>query len=113
MALRTIKGSAESKKQPVFAHFDKPTPETKKPDSINVNINDIMEKMGLPQFTYDSFKAAYDADPQIQEIVDNFSSEGIEINAEEKDDGVVDKDTDSNAVSKMAKAATDLSDNIG
>lgn len=111
MALRTVKNSAESKNRPVFLHFEKPTAEDKKPDHINVNINDIMQNMGMPQFTYDSFTAAYEADPQIQELVDNFNAQGISMNtddAEEEPESA--GNDDDNTVSQMAKSATDLSD---
>jgi hypothetical protein len=111
MALRTVKSSAESKNKPVFLHFEKPSSESKKPDSINVNINDIMKNMGLPQFTYDSFTAAYEADPQIQELVDNFNSQGISMNSDDaEEDPEQGNDDAGKTVSQMAKSATDLSD---
>ena len=113
MALRTIKANAEKRKEPVFAHFEKVNRESIKSDYINVNLNDIMENLGIPQFTYDSFKVSYDNNPQIQELIDNFSSEGITINSDESTDLPKSGDGDSNTVSNMAKAATDLSDNLG
>lgn len=112
MALRTIKSSAESKNKPVFLHFETPSRENLKPNTVNLDINDVMENMGLPQFTYDTFKAAYDSDPQVQEIVHNFSSEGIEMNVDDSEDtGMQGKNDDAgDSVEQMAKAATDLSD---
>ena len=110
MALRTVKNSAESKDKPVFLHFEKPSSESIKPDHINVDINDIMQNMGLPQFTYDSFTAAYDADPQIQELVDNFNSQGISMNSEDAEEEPQQDSGDDQTVSQMAKSATDLSD---
>ena len=112
MALRTIKSSAESKNKPVFLHFETPSGESLKPNTINLDINDVMENLGLPQFTYDTFKAAYDVDPQMQEIVHNFSAEGIEMNVEDaEDDTPQGKNDDAgDSVEQMAKAATDLSD---
>jgi hypothetical protein len=111
MALRTVKNSAESKNKPVFLHFQKPSPDDAKPDHINVNINDIMENMGLPQFTYDSFTAAYEADPQIQELVDNFNSQGISMNSDDAEEEPEQGNDDAgDTVSQMAKSATDIGD---
>jgi len=112
MALRTIKGSAETKDRPVFAAFDKITADNRKSDHLNVNINDIMKNLSMPQFTYDSFKAAYDVDPQIQELVDNFNEDGITINADSSSDDSVETDsTDTDySVTQAAKAATDIGD---
>jgi hypothetical protein len=111
MALRTIRASAESKGKPVFAHFKKPTQETVKQGHINIDINEVLENMGAPQFSYDTFKETYDSVPQIEQLVDNFNSEGIFINSEEADEEMQGNDDDKSTVSQMAKAATDLSDN--
>lgn len=111
MALHTIKNSAEQKGKPAFLHFEKPTKEAIKPGYINVNLNDIMKNMGSPQFAYDTFKTAYHADPSIEEYVDNFNSQGIEINTGDSDVEEPDQDRDdTNTVSQMAKQATDLGD---
>jgi hypothetical protein len=111
MALRTVRSSAESKNKPVFLHFEKPSAENKKPDSINVNINDIMKNMNLPQFSYETFTAVYDADPQIQDLVDNFNADGISMNSDDAEQEPEQANDDSdNTVSQMAKSATDLSD---
>jgi hypothetical protein len=110
MALHTIKNSAEQKGKPAFLHFDKPSKESLKPNYINVNLNDVMKNIGASQFTYDTFKAAYDSDSSIEEYVDNFNSPGIEINTGDSDlDDVPNRDAD-NSVASMAKAATDLDD---
>lgn len=111
MALRTIKSSAESKDQAVFAHFEKPSRDSIQPDFKNININDVMQNMSAPQFTYETFKQSYDASPQIQELVDDFNSQGIKINTGEVDDEQSQANQDdSNSVTQMAKSATDLSD---
>ena len=111
MALRTVKSSAESKNKPVFLHFDKPSAQNKKADFINVNINDILENMGLPQFSYETFTRVYDADPQIQDLVDNFNAQGIVMNSDDAEEEPNRKNDDAdNKVSQMAKSATDLSD---
>lgn len=70
-----------------------------------------MQNTGRNQFSYEVFKAAYDNDPRIQNIVKNFDREKIELKTSEVDDV---EDLPGNpgrkgdAVSKMAKNATDL-----
>jgi len=110
MALRTIKSSAESKDQPVFAHFGKPSSDQIQPDHYNIDLNKVMENMGLPQFTYESFSAAYESDPQIESLVDNFNSQGIYLNSEDDGTEMQGNADDSNKVSQMAKSAVDLDD---
>jgi len=111
MALHTIKNSAEQRSKPAFLHFEKPAKEAIEPGYINVSLNDVMKNMGAPQFAYDTFKAAYDSDPSIEELVDNFNSEGIEINTDDSDVEEPEQGRDDrNSVSSMAKSATDLSD---
>jgi len=111
MALHTIKNSAEQRGEPAFLHFEKPAKEAIKPGYINVSLNDVMKNMGAPQFAYDTFKAAYDSDPSIEEYVDNFSSQGIEINSDNSEIKAPEQDRDdTNSVSAMAKSATDLDD---
>ncbi len=73
-----------------------------------------MRNQGKGNFDYESFKAMYDADPKIQQLVTNFDQDKIEFKQSEVDDvaGAVPgnpgrpKDT----VGKMAKNAVDLSD---
>ena len=72
-----------------------------------------MQNMGRGQFNYDVFKAAYDADPKLQELVKNFDQDKIELKTSETDDveglpGNPGRPGD--AVAQMAKNATDLSD---
>ena len=72
-----------------------------------------MQNMGRGQFTYDVFKAAYDADPKLQELVKNFDKTKIDLKTSEADDveglpGNPGRPEDT--VGKMAKNATDLSD---
>lgn len=69
-----------------------------------------MQNMGRGQFSYDVFKAAYDEDPKLQELVTNFDQKKIELKSSETDDLSPSKDTSSgNKISSMAKRATDLS----
>jgi len=112
MALHTIQNSAEQKGEPVFLHFEKPDLPDLKPGFKNISFNDIMKNIGAPQFDYDTFKSAYDADSSIEQYVDNFNADGIEINTDDSDiDKPQQQRDDKNSVSSMAKAATDLSDN--
>jgi hypothetical protein len=110
MALHTVKQSAEQKDTPVFLHFEKPSKDQIKPDFKNINLNDVMQNIGAPQFSYDTFKRAFDEDPRIEQLIHNFSAEGIEVTKDPKDTSDQSQDG-KNSVSDMAKAATDLSDN--
>lgn len=72
-----------------------------------------MQNMGRGQFTYDVFKAAYDADPKLQELVKNFDQDKIEFKTSETDDVEKIKGNPgrpSDTVGKMAKNAVDLKD---
>jgi len=76
-------------------------------------LNKFMQNQGRGQFNYDVFKAAYDADPKLQELVTNFDQEKIEFKDSEMDD--VSKlpgnpGRPSDTVGKMAKNAVDLKD---
>jgi hypothetical protein len=110
MALHTVKNSAEQKSKPAFLHFEKPSQDEIKPGYINLDLNAVMKNMGAPQFAYETFKTAYDSDPSLQEYVDNFSAEGIEINSDDAEEEPAQDNDDTNSVGDMAKAATDLSD---
>lgn len=111
MALHAMKNSAEGKDKPVFAHFDPPKKKDIKPDYINVDLNAVAKNLGIPQFNYDVFKKAYDTDPQISELVDDFSSQGLVINKSTSDvDDGLDRDDSRSKVGQMARSATDLSD---
>ena len=73
-------------------------------------LNKYMEKAGVPQFDFDSFKAVYDQTPELQELV-KFGPDGVKIYASSADklpQGNPDKAGDD--VEKMAKRATDLGD---
>jgi uncharacterized protein YdcH (DUF465 family) len=75
-------------------------------------LDKYMQNIGRGQFNYDVFKAAYDADPRLQELVDNFDQEKIELKTSETDDIPNDEKQPSsdNTVSSMAKSAVDLKD---
>lgn len=72
-------------------------------DKLNV----LMKNMGSEQFSYETFKLAYDSDPRIKPLIKNFDQKGITLAtdteaAQEPQQGTA-SDT---AVSQMAKRAT-------
>jgi len=74
-----------------------------------------MQNQGNGQFNYDVFKAAYDADPKIKDLVKNFDKEKIELKQDETDDveGLPgNPGAPGDAVGKMAKNATDVGDKL-
>ena len=74
-----------------------------------------MQNQGIQQFNYDTFKAAYDADPRLQELVKNFDKTTIELKQDETDDveGLPgNPGRPSDAVGQMAKNATDVGDTL-
>ncbi len=62
------------------------------------------------QFTFDTFKAAYDTDPRIKNIVVNFDQDKIDLKNNAVDDLPAVGNAGGDKVGSMAKAATDLSD---
>jgi hypothetical protein len=75
-------------------------------------LDKYMRNQGKGNFDYDVFKAMYDADPRLQELVTNFDQEKIEFKQSEVDDvaGAVpgNPGAPSDTVGKMAKNATDV-----
>jgi hypothetical protein len=67
-----------------------------------------MQNVDNQQFTYDTFKAAYDADPKIQDIVKNFDQNTIELKTSSADNLGAKEPKSKNKVSQMAKRAVDL-----
>lgn len=63
-----------------------------------------MTNMGNEQYSQETFKAVYDQDPQIKDIVNNFDAEGITLVGGEEPQGAG-QDTD-NTVDQMAQSAT-------
>tara|TARA_B110000503_G_scaffold117004_1_gene176579 strand:+ start:7315 stop:7656 length:342 start_codon:yes stop_codon:yes gene_type:complete len=109
MALRTVTGAADQKGKPAFLHFKKPVPGSLSKESLNIDINKVMQNMGGEAFTYETFKNAYDTDPRIKEMVKNFSEVGIQLKTkEDASNGMQGAADGGNAVSKMAQQATDV-----
>ena len=72
-----------------------------------------MQNQGSGNFDYESFKAMYDADPRIQQLVTNFDQDKIEFKDSEVDDVKNIKGNPGrpgDTVGKMAKNAVDLTD---
>jgi hypothetical protein len=69
-----------------------------------------MRNVGNAQFNYDVFKAAYDQDPKIQELVTNFDKKTISFKTSELDDLKVKKRSSKDTVGSMAKRATNVGD---
>ena len=77
-------------------------------------LDKYMRNQGNGNFDYESFKAMYDADPRLQQLVTNFDKDKIEFKQSEVDDvaGAVpgNPGRPSDTVGKMAKNAVDLTD---
>ena len=75
-------------------------------------LDKYMRNQGKGNFDYESFKAMYDADPKIQQLVTNFDQDKIEFKQSEVDDvaGAVpgNPGRPSDTVGNMAKNATDV-----
>jgi hypothetical protein len=67
-----------------------------------------MQNLGDEEFTYDSFKQAYDSDPLTQGLVQRFDQNGVELKTKVGNNDVApsDAERDPKAVSQMAKHAT-------
>ena len=112
--LRTLIGQADQNGDKLFLHFDTPLPNDIRTDARNLDLNKIMQNVGGEQFDYETFKAAYDTDARVKTMVANFSEKGIEPKTKEtpSDSPVASGEADPNAVSSMAKSATDLGDKL-
>jgi hypothetical protein len=98
--LRTVIGDADQKGVSVFLHFNTPT------------ANDIRSD-GAEQFDYGTFKAAYDTDPRLKAMIQNFSEKGIEPKTKKQATDTPQGDTTgNNTVAKMAKSATDVGNKL-
>lgn len=70
-------------------------------------LNKYMLKAGVPQFSYDSFKAVYDQTPGLQDMV-KFDPDGVTVNADSMDKIPQAAPKEKNGVSQAAKRATDV-----
>lgn len=112
MVLRHLQQQADSKGVEVFLHFSTPSPQALKPAPVkNLDLNRIMQNMGGEAFAYDSFKSAYDSDPQVKDLVEKFDEDGITLKTQESSPEIGASNAGGdNTVSQMAKRATDLKD---
>jgi hypothetical protein len=93
LLLRNLISQADSQNQPSYLSWNA--------------VNSLMQNVGEEQFDYDSFKASYDSNPQVQSLVQRFDGDGIELKTKTKNPKAPGgKDTGADNVSKMAKAAT-------
>jgi len=69
-----------------------------------------MQNVGEESFTYDAFKAEYDTNPRVKNLVRNFSEKGIDLKTKKEPSDVPQADSQdgNNKVSAMAKRATDV-----
>ncbi len=111
--LRTIISTADEKNQAVYLHFSKPTKDKIKPGYKNIDLNKLMQNVGSEQFDFGTFKAAYDVDARVKTMVHNFNNQGIELKTKKNVEvSKADRKPDKDEVSKMAKSATDLGDDL-
>lgn len=108
--LRTVIGDADQKGVSVFLHFSKPSANDIRSDAKNLDLNKLMQNVGAEQFDYGTFKAAYDTDPRLKAMIQNFSEKGIEPKTKKQatDTPQGDSQTGGDKVAQMAKSATDV-----
>ena len=107
--LRTVIGSADQQGVSLFLHFDKPTANDIRTDSKNIDLNKLMQNVGSEAFDYGTFKAAYDTDPRVKAMVQNFNEKGIVPKTKQQATETPQGDTTgNNTVAGMAKSATDV-----
>jgi len=107
-----IIADADSKGISVFLNFNKKN-KVNKPNTKNIDFNAIMQNLGSEEFDYGTFKAAYDTDPRVKTMTNNFNKDGIEPKtAKTIDSKTNDVDQGKDDVEQMAKNATDLGDKL-
>ena len=76
-------------------------------------LNKYMQNQSQGQFDFEVFKAAYDQDDRLQEIVTNFDDKKIELNQHDSDElSGGNDDMGDGKVAAMAARATDLDDTL-
>jgi len=73
-----------------------------------------MRNIGASQFNYEVFKAAYDSDTKLQELVSDFDENNITLSdgSAELEPGAAEVGSGGDSVSSMARRATDLGDKL-
>jgi hypothetical protein len=70
-------------------------------------LNKLMKHAGSEQFDYRTFKAAYDTDERVKNMVKNFNQDGITLKTDvDADTAAPQEDPGNKKVSQMAKRAT-------
>lgn len=82
LLFQVLKTAAGDGEQPVALHFDG----VKNPaqGAVNLDINRLMLNAGSPQFSFDTFNNAYEQDPRIAGIVQEFDKEKIVLKTQEQ-----------------------------
>lgn len=75
-------------------------------------LDKVMKNIGQGEFNYETFKAAYDSDPKLQNLVVNFDQDKIELKDKATDELPATEPAADNTVSQMAQQATDLGDEL-
>ncbi len=65
-------------------------------------LNFYMQNLGSEQYSQDTFKAVYDQDPKVKDIVSSFDPEGVTLKGGEEPQ----QPAQDNTVDNMAKSAT-------
>ena len=65
-------------------------------------LNFYMQNLGSEQYSQDTFKAVYDQDPKVKDIVSSFDPEGVTLKGGEEPQ----QPAQVNTVDNMAKSAT-------
>lgn len=91
LLMRNLVAQANSKNQPSYLSW--------------AALNNLMQNVGEEQFDYDSFKAAYDANPIVQNLVFQFDNRGVTLKTRATQPKKKEGEQESN-ISKMAKNAS-------
>lgn len=91
LLLRNMVSQANSQQQPSYLSWSA--------------LNSLMQNVGKEQFDYDSFKASYDSNPIIQNLVHKFDAKGVELKTQKTEPKKSETGKKENSISKMAKSA--------
>lgn len=90
-ALKTVQSNADADKKPAALHFDG----IKNPvqGAVNLDLNRVMSNVGSEAFSFDTFNNAYEQDPRIKDLVQEFDNEKLILKTQEQmSEPAVDKD---------------------
>jgi hypothetical protein len=93
LLLRNMVSQANSQKQPSYLSWGA--------------LSNLMKNMNGPPLTYDSFRAAYDSNPDLfKNLVHNYDGRGVTLKTHAKDPKQAGPSDGEKQITKMAKAAT-------